>query len=338
MKLTFEEIKNIVTGAARVTQEEDGIHLYRFTELQERAYKELKDHLYYKTFSSSGIKLSFRTDSEKLFLKMTAIQASSRQYFSVDVFVDGKYSESLDNYTGLEFPKDYTKIEAKLGSHSKEFYLGKGDKTVCVHFPWSVSTIIEEVSVDDGAYTERVEKEKKLLVFGDSITQGYDALRPSNRYIAKVAEALGAEELNKAIGGEIFFPELPAIKDDFNPDYISVAYGSNDWSLTDVATFKSNCRAFFENVRKSYPEAKIFAITPIWREDYKKEKLFDSFLNLDKYIRECTEGIEDITVISGFDIVPHDINYFADLMLHPNDEGFDIYYNHVIDVIKKELE
>lgn len=338
MRLTFDEIKNIITGAVRITEENDGIHLYRFTAEQEKAYKEMKDHLYYKTFSSSGIKLSFRTNSEKLFLKMTAIQASSRKYFSVDVFIDGKYSDSLDNFAHIDMPKNYTTVEAELGSHFKEFALGEGEKTVCVHLPWSVSTTIEEISIDDGAYVERAELPKKLLVFGDSITQGYDAKRPSNRYIAKVANALNAEELNKAIGGEIFFPELPALKDDFNPDYISVAYGSNDWSLTDVDTFKRNCKAFFQNVRKNYPEAKIFAITPIWREDYKTEKVFDSFLNLDKYIRECTEGVDDITAISGFDIVPHDINYFADLMLHPNDEGFDIYYNYVIEKIKETLK
>ena len=47
---------------------------------------------------------------------------------------------------------------------------------------------------------------------------------------ARLADALGAEEVNKAIGGECFFPELAATKEDFQPEYITVAYGTNDWS------------------------------------------------------------------------------------------------------------
>ena len=68
-------------------------------------------------------------------------------------------------------------------------------KTVTVHLPWSMRVQIAEVSVDDGAFVEAVKGNgKKILFYGDSITQGYDAMRPSNRYAGKVAEMLGFED------------------------------------------------------------------------------------------------------------------------------------------------
>ena len=43
-------------------------------------------------------------------------------------------------------------------------------------------------------------------------------------------------------------------------------------------------------------------------------------------IREAVEGIEDVTVIRGYDFIPKDTGYFADSRLHPNDKGFEKYF------------
>jgi len=172
-------------------------------------------------------------------------------------------------------------------------------------------------------------------VFGDSITQGYDALHPSNRYIAKIADKLGAEEFNKAIGGEMFFPELAALKESFEPDYILVSYGTNDWSHRDAETFKAKCKGFYENLAGNYPNSKIFAVTPIWRKDITEEKPFGDFETVDLLIRNAVKDCKNISVISGFDFVPKDEKYFADLRLHPNDEGFKHYAENLYNAIRK---
>ncbi|MBE7020688.1 MAG: SGNH/GDSL hydrolase family protein [Ruminococcaceae bacterium] len=333
MKLTYNQIKDIIRGAVRVVEDNGVIRLYRFTRQQEELYKTKNSELYFKTFSSSGIKLIFRTNSKKMTLNIETSKGSSRGYFSVDVVVDGKLTDCLDNYSFLTLPHDYTGLEFPEGEFKKEFNLGEGEKNVCVHLPWSVSTAIKEIEIDDGAFIKAVTPKKKLLVFGDSITQGYDALHPSNRYIAKLAEKLEAEEFNKAIGGEKFFPSLAALKDSFTPDYITVSYGSNDWKRLDRETFKNNCRQFFENLNNNYPEVKIYAITPIWRKDMFDKHPFGDFCDIEKLIRECVKDIENITVISGFDFVPKDEKYFADLRLHPNDEGFEYYSENLFKAI-----
>lgn len=337
MKLNFNQIKEITTGAVVFSKEDGMILLKRFTEEQERLYKATDEGFYNRSLCTSGIKFLFKTDSESLFIKLNTIFSSTRKYFSVDILVDGNPIGYIDNFSDVKLLQHYTKTEFPLGSFSKKFQLGKGEKTVCVHLPWSVKTSIEEISIDDNAFVEAVKPKNKLIAYGDSITQGYDALRPSNRYVAKLADMLNAEELNKGIGGECFFPELAKLRDSFMPDYITVAYGTNDWSKTDQETFKNKCKDFYTNISQNYPHAKIFAITPIWRKDLNEYKIFGGFEEVEENIINAVKGIENITVISGFDFIPEDEKYFADLILHPNDNGFKYYTENLYKKIKTEI-
>lgn len=334
MKLSFDNIKDITTGAVSYKEENGMLVLKRFTDEQEELYRITNEDFYTKTFSTAGIKFHFKTDSKKLFLKFKTERSSTRKYFSTDVLVNGKFIGCVDNFSDMELPQNYTKLEFPMGEFSKEFDLGEGEKTVCVHLPWSVKTLIKEVAVDDNSFVEGIKPTKKLLAFGDSITHGYDALHPSGRYIANLANMLDAEEFNKAIGGEVFFPELAKIKDSFDPDYITVAYGSNDWNRTDEETFKINCKAFYKNLSENYPNSKIFAITPIWRKDCKEQRVFGEFKKVEEDIIDAVSDIDNISVISGFDFVPQDEKYFADLRLHPNDKGFEFYIENLYNKIK----
>ncbi len=337
MKLNFEQIKEITTGAVDFQQENGMFLLSRFTAEQSKLYQTTSQDFYNKSQSTAGVKFCFKTDSKNLFIKLKTSLSTSRKYFSADVFVNGRLIGYIDNFSNVELERGYTRQEFLLGEFCKNFELGDGEKTVCVHLPWSVKTLIEEVSVDDNAFVEGVKPKKKLLAFGDSITQGYDALRPSNRYAARLAEMLGAEEFNKAIGGEMFFPELAKPKDDFVPDYITVAYGTNDWNGTDEETFKRKCKEFYRNISRNYPNTKIFAITPIWRKDMCEYREFGDFKNVEKDIIEAVADIENITVISGFDFVPKDEKYYADLRLHPNDDGFEHYVENLYRKIELAL-
>lgn len=338
MNLSFEEIKELVTGAVRMEEQDGALHLYRFTKEQEELYRLYDAGFYKKTFSTAGIRLRFRTDSKTLGLKVQLKPGSSRKYYSVDVFTDGKAVGYLDNFSGVDLPQDYTKVELPWDQCAKEFALGDGVKTVCVYLPWSAGAAIEALTLDDGAFVEAYKPSKKMLVYGDSITQGYDALRPSNRYVAKLADLLGAEELNKGIGGERFFPPLGALKDDYQPDYITVAYGTNDWSRKDAETYLADCKGFYTNLSRNYPTVPIFAITPIWRKVTNEVKMAGNFEDLERLIRVATEDLPNVTVISGTDLVPHDINYFADLRLHPNDEGFAHYAENLYNAIKEYVK
>ncbi len=342
MKLSFDQIKSITTGAVRLQCDESGVSFYRFTQEQTERYKERNETFYRNNFSTAGIKLRFRTDSKNLSIGITTEPGTSRRYFSLDVSVNGSLIGSIDNFVGREIPKNFHAMSGELGDFSGSFSLGEGIKDICISLPWSVITKICYIELDDGSFTEPIKHSKKLLAFGDSITQGYDALRPSSRYVAKLCEALDAEEFNKAIGGERFWGGLSEMKDDIDPDIITVAYGTNDWSRSKVLEFANfecfvkNCESFFSNLRKNYPDKKIFAITPIWREDKDVLEADWKFDDTRDIISRIVEPY-DINVIDGENLVPHDVNFFGDLRLHPNDNGFEHYFENLYNIIKTKI-
>lgn len=338
MKLDFEQIRSISLGAVRVVETEGGVCLYRFTQEQEEIYRRTSADFYKKSFSTAGIKLYFETDSRSLYLKVNVKKGSSRNYFSFDVTVDGKPVGYLDNFSEVTLPQAYTTIQLPIGEFSQSFALGEGSKKVCIYLPWSMAVEIQELSLDDNAFIKPVKYDKKLLAFGDSITQGYDALRPSRRYVARLAKTLGVEEINKGIGGEIFFPALAEAADDFEPDYITVAYGTNDWSKAREDDFEERCHAFYAALSRNYPNAKIYAITPIWRKDCEEERAFGAFGRVAEDIERIVSDFPNITCIPGFDFVPRDENLFADLRLHPNDNGFDYYFRNLYEQIVSDFQ
>ncbi len=330
MILTTEQIRAITLGADHVAEENEGVTFHRFTAEQEAFYKERNVDFYKKAFAPASVQLRFRTDSRTVSLDVLTEAGSSRSYFSVDVFVNGEKRGTLNNFEDVTLPELYTNAEFPLGEFKKELDLGDGEKEVCVYLPWSVKLYLRALRLDDGATVQPVKPKKTLLAFGDSITQGYDALYPSNMYITRFSEYLDAELFNKAIGGEQFVPPLPLFKERFVPDYITVAYGTNDWNLCTRECFIENCAGFFGNLRASYPASKIVAITPIWRRDGAEDRAFGNFADLDRVIRDCAASCDGVTVITGYEFVPQDEKLFADLRLHPNDEGFAHYFESFV--------
>ena len=337
MKLNVETLREISVGAVELEVAENSFSFHRFTKEQRDLYEARKTEFYEKALAPSGVKLSFRTDSKTLGIKGVTAPGSSRKYFSFDLFINGEKKEVFDNFSDVtERPE--TSAVYPTGSFDYTFDLGEGEKDVLLYLPWSVRVDFEEITAADGAKIESVKPEKKMLCFGDSITQGYDAAFTSNSYISGLARCLKVEEYNKAIGGEVFWPRLAQTKEPFKPDLITVAYGTNDWSKSaSLEEFQSNCKGFFENLKKSYPDVPIFAIAPIWRKSYLMEKPCGDFRGVYNFFVEVAKNIPNMTVIDGWEFVPQDSELFADQVLHPNDRGFAYYADGLYRELKKYL-
>ncbi len=337
MKLSLEDIRAVTLGAQRIEETEKGLCFFRFNKAQEEMYKTYSAEFYGKSFSTAGIRMKFKTNSQSLKIGAKAYPKTTRYYFAFDIRVNGEFIGSVDNYSDIEVPEYFATLKAPLGEFSQEVSLGEGEKEVEIIFPWSVSLENVEFFIDDESFVTPVKPEKKLLTIGDSITHGYDALHPMNRYASKIADYLGAEELCLAIGGEFFNPLLSQIKMEYNPDYITVAYGTNDFAKKDRAFFEKNCPAFFEGLVKNFPKTPIFAITPIWRKDNEPREIFGEFKDAEEIILKTVEHYPNVTAIRGIDFVPHEEKYFGDARLHPNDKGFSLYADALIKEIKKVI-
>ena len=330
MIIGFDKIKDILHGVV-YTEEKDGkLILHRFTKAQEEAYKPYNADFYKKVFATAGVTLEFTTDSTILSLSACISAASSRKFFSFDVYSNGNLIKTASGIMPME-QADF-EFTAELG---------EGKKLITVYFPWSAVAQIYSLSLDDGAEVSPMGRPYKMISFGDSITHGYDAKNPSFSYASRLADALRAEAINKGIGGEVFFPALAELSDDIAPDYITVAYGTNDWSHCKddqgKERFDTNCKEFYKTLSAKYPSAKIFAVTPIWRGDIDRDTQVVPFNYIKEYISNVTATLPNVTVIDGIDLVPHDKPCFSPDVLHPNDAGFRHYANNLYAEIKKYI-
>ena len=325
MKLTNEQIKSVTFGAARFEEGEAGIRPLRFTEAETEYYKNFSEDFYKKSFSSAGIRLEFTTDSRRLAFHAKVTPGSSRLYCHFDLYVGGIYQGQVGT--------DSTDTTV-----AAEWDLGKGEKEVKLYLPWSATTTLSSVTLDDGASLTPAEKTRTMLIYGDSITQGYDTLHPSLSYASLLADALDAEAYDKGIGGERFRPALAEVTPEGDFDIITVAYGTNDWSGATLEDFENNCRGFYETLAKKHPNAKIFALTPIWRADHTtRTTSVGDFFHVKEFIEEVTSPFSNVTVIDGYGFLPKDPALFSDAYLHPNDEGFILYFRALYEQVKKYL-
>ena len=319
MKATLSMIREAATGCARITEQEDGICFYRFTEEQEEFYRTYNTDFYYKTFATAGVRLEFVTDSASLSIETVCKSASSRKFVYHDIFCNGK---AIDHFGGA--------INSQKGYFGGSYDLGEGLKTVQIYFPWMAQSVLRSLELDDGASFSPVKRPTNMLIFGDSITHGYDANYPSQTYSSILSDKLNANAINKGIGGEIFWPELAALPEDFTPDLINVAYGTNDWSVCSFEELENNCRGFYHNLRKTYPDTKIVMLSPIWRDDMNREDSACPFRQVAQLLRTIAEEIGNAVLIDCFDFVPPENRCFCDDLLHPSDEGFRHYAEGLI--------
>ena len=337
MKLTAEQLLSIAWGAVRIQEEDGGLCLHRFTEEQSAYYERADEDFYFKSRAASGARLVFRTDSRTLSMTAVISRAVKRRFFAFEVYVDGTFIGSMDNYDGVIFGDKYDLIDLPWGRFSKEFALGDGEKTVMIYLPWAQRLVLEDISLEDGASLIPVRRNKTLMVYGDSITQGYDALWPSHRYTSRLADALRAEELSKAIGGEVFNPSLAKLKDPEEPDYILVSYGTNDWEKTTWEVFSQNCPAFFRTLCSNYPHARIFVLTPIWRKHHMEQHECGAFAGIADYIRQSAAFSPNVSIHEGFYFVPADETWFSDGRLHPNEKGIASFFENLWNSIQPTL-
>ena len=330
MKLTIDQIRSVTRGVVRVEEENGAARFYRFTDAQSNAYREIGNMDFYgKSFSSAGVRLAFVSNTERLSFSFLPYSGSSRKWLGFDLCVNSRIAAHRE-YNREDDPSTF-RFEASLPA---------GEKTIELYLPFSARTDLFDVMIDDGATFLPVRRKHTMIQFGDSITHGYDSHYPSLSYANRVAYLLDADPVNKGIGGDRFFPALLDGSDVYDtPDYITVAYGTNDWSGREKERTETACREFYRKLSARYPASKIFAVTPIWRGDGDRlNTKFEAPVRvMDRLIGDCVSDLPNVTLISGESLVPHSPDFFVADCLHPNDFGFCLYAANLYEEIRKHL-
>ncbi|MBE6561427.1 MAG: hypothetical protein E7662_09905 [Ruminococcaceae bacterium] len=331
MNLSLSQIRSVTQGAMRIWEEDGGIRFSRFTEEEAAMYA--STGFATKSRHTAGIQMEFDTDAAAVSLSVSVQIPSSRNFFAFEIFKDGERIGIIRNFEDADEKTEYIAGKYPAGDFEGTFPLGEGTKRVRIVFPYTVYPLLHSVALLDASVFTPVVRTKKILMYGDSITQGYDSLYPSQTYAARIGDMFGAHILNKGIGGERFNAELASYRNDFAPDFITSAYGTNDWFRLPRDILCDTCRAYHDTLAKQYPDTPIFVLAPTWRADWETETEFGSFISLADFIKEVTDGYDNLHFIPGWDLVPHDPEYFGDKRLHPTSEGFA----HYADNLRKEL-
>ena len=324
MKLGLQDIRAITHGALTVRETAEGeIEFLRFTDAQIAYYERTNKDFYRKAFASAGVRLDFYTDSKTVAFTYAERYASSRRFYFFDVFVDGVMVKHFGH-------RDVMEVKGRI-----EIALDGAEHRVQIYFPNLAQAKLVALELDDATTVIKpVARSKKLLCYGDSITQGYDAEYASQSYANLLADKLDAEMVDQAIGGERFCPGLLEGELKYDPDIITVAYGTNDWSGREKQSTVEAAHAFFAELRRRYPAAKIYAITPIWRADDHRITKIGTFEQGRQIVRDAAKA-SGIPVIEGDGMIPHLPDVCSDLYLHPNDFGFKFYANALLAAIEK---
>jgi lysophospholipase L1-like esterase len=278
--------------------------------------------------TTAGVTLEMETDSRNLFLSVEVSNAFRNLCFSHSILVNGKRIGELRG----SVPK-----ESQTVAMEAQFDLGPGSKLVQIVFPWSANSMIKSLQIDDGARVVPVAKKRKMLIFGDSITQGYDAYYPENAYAVRLTQYLNASAINKSIGGIKYYPQLAKLPDEDQPDIIVVSYGGNDFHGGNKEIFEQDSVLFCQNLRDMYPTAKIIVMMPFCNGSRRKNEPLWYFCELQDHLRGLSERIENLTVVESSDFVPDDSALFHSDGVHPLDAGHDIHFCGIVSAIQQQI-
>ena len=323
MILTVEQIKKILYGAIEYNITEDSyIHPLRFTQQQIATLGKLRKDWGEKAYATSGICFDFYTNSSIFAFDAKITPATTRFFYYFDLFTDG----ILTHHEGAE---KYDKMAEK----HIEFHLSEGRHRITVWFPNLNCAVIKNVTVDDESEITPYAHSAKMLALGDSITQGYDAVYSCLSYPNIVAMERGYELVNQGIGGLNLQPESIADYGGYNPDIVSVAFGTNDWNVKTREAFERDCVNVYDAIKREFPTQTIYAIMPIWRGDTNRLSKCGDFTDTCNFLRSVAKE-RGCIIIEGINATPHHPDFYSDKIVHPNDICFKFYGDYVLKTLK----
>lgn len=345
---SLQTLQTIARGfAAAIIVQDDYLFLSRFTARQLEAYSQTPAFTVSSTHSS-GVRLSFQTDGDTISFqcrmppRVNVLKAlvSSTPALIADM-QNGTYSKrrglrrawlsnsllsaiKMNTFELVADGKSVSLTRAINGLVEIRFENSDNQlRHVELYFPLLEGAYIKDFEVN-GSVIPISDSRPRLLCLGDSITHGCFAEHPSRTYVNLLAESLNMQAINQGVAGCTHMPShLEGIEDLQKPDLITVAYGTNDWTTVPTLTeIQSNISTYYARLTQAFPGTPIVAITPFWRADMDLIRLCGDFFDIHAIISQEAAAWQQISVINGLDVSPHDPEFFDDAYLHPNELGF----------------
>lgn len=317
MKLSGKTLIKLTKGVAYYTEERGYFTPYRYSKEQ---IDYMADEKYdwgwrMRAAFSGGIRFEFKTDSQNVSFEYRASHSHPRAN-TIDLYVNGTLTSVY-----------------KIGDNLKgkvEFSLPKGEKTVTIYLPCESKIDIKNFTID-GGYKAIKDKGQKLLVIGDSITQGAGPDITSAAYLHSLIRKTGYTVLGQGVGGYRYEACDLMKVDGFEPDKIIVFLGTNYYDCVETYDYEKAVIDFYCRLNQLYPTTPILSITPLWRNN---DVDMERFLWCIGKIKETCIKYENILLADGFDLMPNVDECLAD-GVHPNAYGSEMLAQNLVKFMKE---
>ncbi|MBO5313226.1 MAG: SGNH/GDSL hydrolase family protein [Clostridia bacterium] len=321
MKLSTKSLKRLIKGAVYFTEDKGYLSCFRYSREQiEYMAQESYDYGWrLRAMFSGGIRIELKTEADRISFEYKASGSCDRSN-TIDLYENGVLKQVY---------KIGDKLKGKV-----EFMLTEGKKRVFVYLPCESRLDIKNFTVN-GKYESVKSNGKRLLIIGDSITQGAGPEISSSAYINVLSRKTGYNILGQGVGGYRYEPGDLMKIDGFEPEKIIVFLGTNYYE-EDCLTkcnydYKRAVEDFYVRITELYPQAPILSITPLWRNN---DVDWDRFNWCIDTIKGVCEKYENVRVVDGLDLVPNVDECFSD-KVHPNAYGSYLLCENLIKYMKE---
>ncbi len=330
-------LRSLFHNCLSVSEGLEGLRPERFTPRQWACFAAITYHTDFivKAHESAGITLEFDTDADRFTLCWQILDGyqpgTPNRQSTLDVYVNGALHGRHRIRCGFREPQRTV------------FPLGEGSKRVTVYLPHTYVFALGDILLPQQAALSPVPpRQRKLLMIGDSITQGLCSDFASGGYAMQIARRMDCECVNQSIAA-IRFEAGSIDPKGFSPQLITVAVGTNDWTWRkDREEYDSHAAPFFAALDKAYPGVPVLVLSPIKRcrgeadlpADrpglYRESELYGALTRL------CSP-YPQMRCIDGWTLTPHTPDCFVD-GLHPNNVGMTRYADALAKVVEPMLE
>lgn len=308
MILTADKIGDFIHGSLGTEVLPDGyLRFRRFTDRQTEVI--IRRKFAPRQFATPCVRLEFDTRGGEISLKCRFVRGSGGQWYGTDLLCDGYELFHLNG-----------KGETDVDSISAEIPSDGALHRVTLYFTNLAGMEISDVSIPDDA--EPTVKKKKILMLGDSITHGAFTTHTHMTYANLFCDMLDAEVLNQGIGGDIYCSDNIDVDLPFDPDFITVAYGTNDWRRA-AGNIPGEVKAYYDRMDIYAAGRPVFVMLPIWRSSGKEQMAGLTLADVRSIIAEEASKHPNCHVLRSDRYVHPSLDLYVD-GLHPNALGFTI--------------
>ncbi len=308
-------IQDYFSGYIDIAKKDDYFFLYRFGQTQRNYYTEEGPFYGKQAHCGAGICISVKSCQRISFDFVCGSASSDHDVVFESVNEQGKMSL-------FSFPRD--------GEHAEfEF----DHENVVLYFSYFSEIGIRNIQIIGEA---PIQKNRVILSYGDSITQGYMTGHPAISYPSVLARAFDAEIYNMGISGYFIRKGiLNDIEKYPTPWMITVSYGSNDWNFE--KDYMNEVPWVFEKIHKLYPHVPVCILLPIVRVTEKEHKRFGTLEDVRNDLRKEAAKYPNFTVINSGATMRLKEHFDSD-GIHPNDSGMHYFGEALVRDISKVIQ